>query len=299
MPLLHSRGLTPSQIDLLETVTFDLAQIPGVNAVVLGGSFARGTARPDSDIDIALYYAESSPPDLEAIRHTAEKISLPNHPPTLSGYYQWGPWVNGGAWIHTSAGKLDLLYRNSDQVQRVIEDCEKGITEHDYYQQPTFGFVSVIYLAETKCNIPLVDSQNLLASLKLRIQTYPPNLQEKLIRDSLTTAEFTLIHAHGFAERGDKLNTLGCLTKIAYALSQALFALNKEYYFGDKGCLEAIDRFPIKPGAYYHRVTKSLTFTSASENEFKNATKHFQLLWEEIITLAEGRYTPRFGLPEL
>ena len=128
--MLESLGLTPSQIVLLNAVTLDLVKIPGVTAIVLGGSYARGTARPDSDIDIALYYSESSLPDIEAIRCSAEKISLPNHPPTVAGYYKWGPWVNGGAWIQTSAGKLDLLYRNIDQVQRVLDDCDKGIYHH-------------------------------------------------------------------------------------------------------------------------------------------------------------------------
>jgi Nucleotidyltransferase domain len=89
--MLESVGLTHFQIALLDTITFDLANIPGVTAVVLGGSYARGTARPESDIDVALYYAESSPPEIEAIRCCAEKISIPNHPPTVAGYYKWGP----------------------------------------------------------------------------------------------------------------------------------------------------------------------------------------------------------------
>jgi hypothetical protein len=93
--MLESVGLTHFQTALLDAITFDLANIPGVTAVVLGGSYARGTARPESDIDVALYYAESSPPEIEAIRRCAEKISIPNHPPTVAGYYKWGPWVNG------------------------------------------------------------------------------------------------------------------------------------------------------------------------------------------------------------
>jgi len=83
--MLESVGLTHFQIALLDTITFDLANIPGVTAVVLGGSYARGTARPESDIDVALYYAESSPPEIEAIRRCAEKISIQNHPQPRSG----------------------------------------------------------------------------------------------------------------------------------------------------------------------------------------------------------------------
>jgi hypothetical protein len=37
--------------------------------------------------------------------------------PVVTGTYEWGPWVNGGAWIQTSAGKVDFLYKNLDQVR--------------------------------------------------------------------------------------------------------------------------------------------------------------------------------------
>ncbi|RVX41729.1 nucleotidyltransferase-like protein [Nonomuraea polychroma] len=40
----------------LHAVAARLAGVPGVAAVVLGGSRARGTHRPDSDIDLGLYY---------------------------------------------------------------------------------------------------------------------------------------------------------------------------------------------------------------------------------------------------
>jgi Nucleotidyltransferase domain len=296
--MLESLGLTPSQIGLLSTITLDLSNIPGVTAIVLGGSYARGTARPDSDIDVALYYFEKSPPEIAAIRQCAEKISKPDHPPTVAGFYKWGPWVNGGAWIHTPVGKLDLLYRNIDHVQRVLDESGNGIYHHDYYQQPTFGFVSVIYLAETKCCLPLSDSQNLFTQLKQRVATYPPALREKIIHDGLLIAEFTLSHAHTFSDRGDILNTVGCLTKVAYALSQALFALNGEYYFGDKGSLEAIERFPRKPKGFSSQIQETLTMLPRTPRGLKSATAEFQLLWKETVDLSDHRYTPRFGLPE-
>jgi hypothetical protein len=84
----------------------------------------------------------------------SETISVPNSPPTVVDYCKWGPWINGGAWIQTAMGKLDLLYRNIEQVQRVIDESQEGLYHHDYYQQPTFGFVSITYLAEIKCCLP-------------------------------------------------------------------------------------------------------------------------------------------------
>ena len=45
-----------------------LRAVDGVVALVLGGSHARGTARPDSDLDLGLYYRQAAPPDLVAVR---------------------------------------------------------------------------------------------------------------------------------------------------------------------------------------------------------------------------------------
>jgi len=203
--MLEFLGLSSAHVDLLNVVTFELSKVPGVIAAVLGGSYARGIARHDSDLDVGLYYSENSPPDIEAIRRCAEKISVPNTRPTVVGYYEWGPWVNGGAWIQTPAGKLDLLYRKIEQVQRVIDESQQGLYQHDYYQQPTFGFVSVIYLAEIKCCLPLSDPQHLIQKLKRSVEIYPAVLRQKMILDCLTIAEFTIFHAHGFADRGCRL----------------------------------------------------------------------------------------------
>jgi hypothetical protein len=113
---------------------------------------------------------------------------------------------------------VDLLYRNLEQVQGVIDESQRGHYEHDYYQQPTFGFVSVIYLAETRCCLPIFDPQHLVRNLKRQVEIYPAMLRQKMILDCLSVAEFTLLHAHGFAEREDLLNTVGCLSKIAFVL---------------------------------------------------------------------------------
>ena len=296
--MLESHGLSSAQVDLLKAISFKLSKVPGVIAVVLGGSYARRTARPDSDLDIGLYYSKNAPPDIEAIRSCAKTISAPDTPPTVVGYYKWGPWVNGGAWIQSPIGKLDLLYRNIEQVQRVIDESQEGLYHHDYYQQPTFGFVSITYLAESNCCLPLFDPQHLIQKLKCSVEIYPEKLRQKMIVNCLTIAEFTLSHGHGFADRGDILNTVGCLTKIAFVLLQSLFALNVEYYFGDKGSLEAVDRFPLKPRGFSERLRELLAMPMRTSIDLKFATLQMQTLWKETVGLAENRYIPKFGLPD-
>ena len=294
--MLSSIDLSPSQRQLLQAIAFELSQISGVVAVVLGGSHARGSARPDSDLDIGIYYGENFELDFEKVRDCAKRFSLPDRPPIVTKFYDWGPWVNGGAWIDSSVGKVDFLYRNADQVQRVIDEAHQGIYHHDFHQQPTFGFTSVIYLAETKCCVPLFDSQRLISRLKSQVEIYPARLQDKLINNSLWTVEFTLLHAHKFASQGDIFNGSGCLGRIAFFLLQALFALNAEYYFGDKGAVEASHRFGKRPAQFAVRLQSALAFPLAEPPQLEFAVETLEDLWHEVVNLTGGSYTPKFDL---
>ena len=75
--MFESLGLSSAQVGILNAIAFELSKIPGAIAVALGGSHARRTARPDSDLDVGLYYSKNSPPDIETIRCCAERISVP------------------------------------------------------------------------------------------------------------------------------------------------------------------------------------------------------------------------------
>lgn len=295
--MLSYRDFNASQIELLGRISPQLCDLPGVEAIVLGGSHARGTARLDSDLDIAIYYSEQSPPDIQAIRRCVEGFAISGSPPVVTDFYGWGPWVNGGAWVQTFAGKLDLLYRNMDQLQRVLDESQEGIYHHDFYQQPTFGFVSVIYLAETKSCLPITDPRGLLSEFKRQVEVYPARLRKKLIGDLLWTAEFTFLHADGFAERIDVFNTVGCLARVAFMLAQALFALNEEYYFGDKGSLQAIDLFSRKPELFSQRLQAVLALPMPSPRDLQYAVHRMHVLWQEVVALTEGQYVPKFKPP--
>lgn len=57
---------------LLADVAGELSRVSGVRAVVLGGSYARGTHHAASDLDIGIYYFEGAPFEIEAIRGVGE-----------------------------------------------------------------------------------------------------------------------------------------------------------------------------------------------------------------------------------
>jgi len=125
--------------DLVSAIVPSLAAIHGVRAIALGGSYARGTQLPDSDIDLGLYYGEKSPFSVDALQRLAEEIN--DEPgPVVTGFGRWGRWVNGGAWLVVKGQRLDLLYRSIDALERTIEECRQGRFESDYYREMRLGF---------------------------------------------------------------------------------------------------------------------------------------------------------------
>jgi len=76
-----------------------LGQVPGIMGAMLGGSRARGDHTASSDYDVGLYYR--SPLDTGALSALARVVAGPDADVTEPG--EWGPWVDGGAGVGSSA----------------------------------------------------------------------------------------------------------------------------------------------------------------------------------------------------
>lgn len=285
--------LPPGKKKILKEITSELSRVEGMAAIVLGGSYASGTFTESSDMDLGLYYFENAPFSIAKIRKMAEKFSEVKEP-AVTGFYGWGAWVNGGGWLHTRQGKIDFLYRNIDQVKRTIAEAKSGVFQHDYDQQPAYGFYNVIYLAETSVCIPLYDPDKIIAGLKRQVQKYPPKLKRRIINDSLWSAEFTLINARSYAARGDVYGTAGCLTRAAAHLTQALFALNEKYYLTDKKAMELISGFNLVPNGFVDSVNKLLANPGANARTLQKSVNEMELAWECVVNLEGIEYTPNF-----
>ena len=288
-------NLPEQKRSLLERLVDQLSRVTNVSAIVLGGSYASGTQHEASDMDIGLYYSEASPFSIDDIQQVAQNVSV-NGTATVTGFYEWGAWVNGGAWIHTPQGKVDFLYRNADQIQRTIAQAQQGISHHDYDQQPTYGFYSVIYLAETQICIPLHDPELQIAKLKGSVEAYPPKLKQKVITDSLWGAEFTLIHARGFAAQGDIYNTVGCLTRVVSNITQALFALNERYFLRDKKVMDMVAKFPNLPSGYIQQTNGILARPGSTAKELTRSVSELEQAWRSVVSLTGVQYEPKFQM---
>jgi hypothetical protein len=291
-----TNDIPAAKAELLAKLVAALRAAPNMTAIALGGSHARGTHTPSSDLDIGLYYFEHSPFDIEAIREIARQFTS-NGEPTVTGFYEWGPFVNGGAWIENSVCKIDFLYRNLDQLAREVADAKAGRWSHSFDQQPPFGFRSVTTLGEIHCCKPLSDPADVLGLLKAEVVGFPPALKSKIIQDVLWAAEFAFIHAGNFARSGDVPNTVACMTRIHHYLVHALFAINETYLVNDKRDLNEIAKFSRKPADFSARMSAILAHPGGDPQALDASLRKLEMLFHEIVLLAEEGYVQRFSPP--
>lgn len=272
-----------------------LAPIEGVVAVALGGSYARGTQRPDSDIDLGLYYREESPFSIEDIRRLADELNdAPS--PVVTDFGRWGRWVNGGAWLTNRGQRIDWLYRSLDDLERVIETSRRGEIEWDFPQQPPYGFHSHTYLGELHICRPLYDPTDVLTQLKAKLEPYPQALKRSIISRRLWGAEFDLSQGKRFAEQGDIYGAAGCFTRCAAQLVQVVYALNERYFVSDKGALEEIESFAIAPPDFGLTLRDVLARPGGTSAELVESARQLEALLRDVIELCAGLYErPEFG----
>ncbi len=295
---LNRTQLSAKQREVVSSLVQRLGTIPGMKAVVLAGSYARGRAQSGSDIDLGLLYSEAAPFSVQSVQELAEAVN-DTADPVVTNFYQWGPWVNGGAWLTIGGQRVDFLYRSLEHLQRVIAEAEAGRYEVHYLQQPPFGFFSGTYLGEIAICIPLFDPEAQFDLLKQRVTDYPEALRRAVVQDYLFMAEFTLTaFAPKFAVRSDAYGTAACLTRAVNELASALFALNRKYPINDKTALAEIAEFERAPPEFGPRVQRTLAHLGTSAEELFAAVECVAQLFREIVALSDGLYDPRFPLPK-
>jgi predicted nucleotidyltransferase len=284
--------LTPAQREIVGRVVALLVDVPGVAAVVLGGSHARGRARPDSDIDLGLYYRDTAPLEIDAIRTLAAQLNdAPD--PVVSGIGEWGRWVDGGAWLTIHGQRVDLLYRSLDKVEHTLADAQAGRFELDVQQQPPYGFFGPTILGEAAIAVPLHDPAGMVAELKRSVAPMPAALIATVVQQFLWSTDFGLrAFAPKFAASGDAYGMAGCLSRFAHALVMVLFALNGRYPLNDKTSLTEISEFALAPADFSVRVQTVLGNIGNGPLALEKSMKDFADLFAETSDLAGNLYKP-------
>lgn len=247
---------------LLGRLVRALGGVPGIRAIVLGGSRARGEATAQSDYDIGLYYEADHPIDTGRLAKAA--MLLPGAASSsVTAIGEWGPWINGGVWLTVAGTRVDLLYRELGKVRGVIEACRAGWIERVYQPGHPHAFVSAIYMGEVALARVLWDPEQVMAPLKRLCTPYPPALAEGLIRTFLWEAKFALENAAHGRGRDDPAYVAGCTFRCVACLSQSSFALNGVYLLNEKGAANAVERLTQRPADFSARVAQAIAAGAA------------------------------------
>ena len=274
-------------------IVAELSKVDGMVAVVLGGSWASGRQRPDSDVDLGLYYRAARPLDIEGVRKIARRYNdTPD--PVVTDLGIWGQWVNGGAWLTIKGQRGDFLYRDLDFMTSTIDDCLAGTgrSRSDFWQQAPYGFHPPIYCAEARCAIALWDPEGIVPALKEKVAVYPEAMKRRAVSGWLWGAGFTLANAKQAPERGEAYLVAGYLTRAATELIQALYALNETYFMNDKYVYRDVAEFTIVPRDFMARVD-ALMAGDNSPAHLRRRIDEAKALHAEMMALAGDLYTDR------
>ncbi len=238
----------------LQEMAGSLVEVPGVTAVTLGGSRARGTAFPDSDVDLGLYYRP--PLDLVRLRQLAGAVGVARTgfgPPELTQPGAWGPWVDGGGWLTIEGVSVDWIYRDLDRVQRSWQRAESGVFSFHFQVGHPFGVPDFAYAGEVALGVLLADPSGELSRLKEQMVRYPPKLGQAIV-DRLAEARLLLDNLPKSAQRRDVAFVAGSLFRVIGLCAHAIHAKAGRWVITEKGLIEAAGTLPDAPGAFSQRA---------------------------------------------
>ena len=239
-----------------------LAELPGVQAVNLGGSRGQGTHRPDSDWDFAIYYRGHFDP--EELRD----VGWPGEVSDLGG---WGGGVfNGGAWLEIDQRRVDIHYRDLDTIDRELAGAREGRFRIEPLMFHLAGIPTYLVLAE------LAGSQALYG--RLPRPGYPQALREQAPHVWWDRAERTFWYAR--VHHAPYRRLAQCAGMIAQAASQAahaVLAARGEWVTNDKTLLTR---------AGLRRVDEFLAFPGPDPDLLREAAERSRALCAEAVQAA-------------
>lgn len=204
-------------------LTGELSELPGVQAVALGGSRAKGEHRPDSDWDLALYYRGAFDPDCVRAKGWDGQVS------DIGG---WGGGVmNGGAWLTIEDRRVDIHYRDLDEVEQRCHEAEAGRFTKELLLFYAAGIPSYVLMAELALNVVLAG--------ELPKPSYPDLLSRTAEQRWSNDAIASLGYAYAaLRTRGDVGVGLAQAGRGLIEKAHAVLAARKEWVTNEKGIVE-------------------------------------------------------------
>lgn len=194
-----------------------LAGLPGVEAIVLGGSRAKGTHRPDSDWDFGLYYRGS---------FDATALTSLGHQGHAAQPGEWGRIVNGGAWLSVDGQPVDVLLRDLDVIERWWDDAQAGRFDIDNVEGHLAGLPTYVPIGEIAIAKVLHG--------ELPAVFFPPALLDVASQRWRWNAAFSLAFADQYAAAGDRTACVGMLARATMQTAHGILASQERWALNEK-----------------------------------------------------------------
>jgi hypothetical protein len=224
----------------------------GPYGIAIGGSYAKGNHDALSDLDVYVFahQIQLGPQRSELLAQKLIQTSEVN---------SWGcedPFIEGGTDFSYQGCRVECWLRNMHQVEDTLASCMQGQIRREYVAWTIMGFFNYGVLADVQTMQVMDDPHGILARWKGMVRTYPEPLRRAILDRFTREAAFwpENFHYRIAVERVDTLYIDGIIRQVVYALMQALFALNREYFLGEKRLLTVLDELPVKPNALSSRV---------------------------------------------
>lgn len=191
-----------------------LAAIPGVVAVVLGGSHAVASNDAESDWDLGAFYRGAF--DLTALAAFGQV-----HPPG-----SWGRLMNGGAWLNLAGHRVDVILRDLDVVEHWHRRAEEGEFEVD----PLLGYLAGIPTYTLSAEL---ESCRVLHG-SIPAAPYPSRLQTAAPPWWRFRRSFSLDYARMHACRANVLGATGQAAKAVMEEAHAILSERAQWVCNEK-----------------------------------------------------------------
>lgn len=216
--------LVPVLPDEVARLCTDLADVRAVVAVVLGGSRAAGTARPDSDWDVGVYYRGGvralDPNDVRALGYAGEVTELG----------ACGPIVNGGGWLTVGGIAVDVLFRDLDVAEHWLREAHEGRFEVRDQHGYLVGAPTYILAGELALCRPLIG--------ELPRGGFSAALAGSAPRYWRGRGRTSLMFAQGYARAGELVCCLGMLSSAILCAGHAHLTQRRQWILNEKRLVE-------------------------------------------------------------
>lgn len=215
------------------TLAAQLAELGGAAGVVLGGSRATGTERLDSDWDLGVYYRGSQHP------LDPEEVRALGHPGYVSELGEWGPIMDGGAWLTLGDTQVDVIFRDLDAVEGWLAEAERGRFDILVQNGYVVGAPTYVPVGELAINRPL--------SGELPRPGYPEPLAATAEARWRGRAGVSLMFAEIHAAAADPACCAGMLADAVLSTGHARLAEQREWVVNEKRLVERAGLDAVQP----------------------------------------------------